>query len=175
LVIKNDRTSFQCPSPEDDVKIREAHYDLVSGVFWFLVGCGFLIGGVRIGFGDWSRPGPGFFPTAGGVVLVILSLSLLAAKGVGRLGRTPEKKFWTTGQSWRNVTFVVLALIGFVAMFNPLGFFFTAFLFLVYVLRFVEQKGTWTSLGTAIAVTVVSYAIFGQWLKVPFPRGWGGW
>ncbi len=154
------------------MKVREAHYDLVSGVFWFLVGCGFLIGGVRLGFGDWSRPGPGFFPTAGGVVLVILSLALLALTGAGRLERTPERNFWTTGQSWRNVTFIVLALIGFVALFSPLGFSLTAFLFLVYVLRFVEQEGHLASVGIAGAVTAASYAVFGLWLKVPFPRGW---
>ena len=154
------------------MKIRDAHYDLVSGVFWLLVGCGFLIGGARLGFGDWSRPGPGFFPTAGGVVLVILSLALLAATGARRLGMTPERNFWATGQSWRNVTFVVLALIGFVALFNLLGFSLTAFLFLGYVLRFVEQEGAWVSLGIAGALTAASYAIFGLWLKVPFPQGW---
>ncbi len=45
-------------------------FNLVSSVVWFLVGLGFIIGGLKYGFGILNALGPGFLPAIfwGGVM-----------------------------------------------------------------------------------------------------------
>ncbi len=51
--------------------------DLVSGLFWLAVAIFAAVQGLSLNLGSLNRPGPGFFPFWGGVVLGVLSVVLI--------------------------------------------------------------------------------------------------
>src|SRR2546428_5080464 len=53
--------------------------DLVSGVFWLAVALFAAAQGLALKLGSLNRPGPGFFPFWGGVVLGLLSIVLVVS------------------------------------------------------------------------------------------------
>ena len=68
----------------------------------------------------------------------------------------------------------MLGLVACVAVIEWAGFVVAVGLYLLYLLRFVEREPWPTSLGVAVVVVAVLFAIFRLWLKVPLPKGpWG--
>jgi hypothetical protein len=52
-----------------------------------------------------------------------------------------------------------------------LGFLFTTFLFVWFLLKIVERRGWGFSVGVAALVAGASYAVFDLWLKAQLPAG----
>ena len=149
---------------------RLRSYDAISSSFWLLVGVGFITGGFRYGFGSWHEPGPGLLPVVFGAVLGILSLVLLIVSLMA--GGGPEKKaFWEAKGSWRTVLAVSLALLGYMAIFNQLGFVLTTFLFLFFLLKFIGKKGWLVSISLALVLSFFCYGFFSHLLGTPLPKG----
>jgi hypothetical protein len=138
--------------------------DLVSGLFWLAVALFAVVQGQALKLGTLSRPGPGFFPFWGGVVLAVLALLLLASAlrkragpGLPALGST-------------KLLVVAAALLGYVVLLEPLGFVTVTFLFLLLLLRLEGRR--WTpSAVTAILGTLGAFALFQLWLKTQLPSG----
>ena len=138
--------------------------DLVSGLFWLAVALFAALQGFTLKLGSLSRPGPGFFPFWGGVVLGLLSLVLLvnsvtkhAARPWSGLG--PPKLLVVTG-----------ALIGYLWLLEALGFAAVTFSFLFLLFR-LERRGWAFSALAALAGALASYALFQLWLKTQLPVG----
>ncbi len=150
--------------------MRSRSYDLISSLFWFLVGLGFVAGGFRYGFGSWHEPGPGLLPVVFGTVLGVLSLTLSIISLT--TGEEPEKKaFWEAKGSWRTVLAVSLSLVGYLALFKLLGFILTTFLFLFFLLKFIGKKGWLISVSLALVLSFFCYAFFSHLLGSPLPKG----
>ena len=138
--------------------------DLVSGLFWLAVAI-FVAGqGLALKLGSLSRPGPGFFPFWGGVVLGMLSVVLIARSfrrvAAGRRIR-PE--------SWKPLV-VVGAVLAYLLLLEPLGFVAVTFLFLLLLFR-IERRGWAFSAVSAAIGTLASYGLFQVWLKTQLPTG----
>jgi putative tricarboxylic transport membrane protein len=138
--------------------------DLVSGLFWLAVAGFAIVQGVGLKLGTLSQPGPGFFPFWGGVVLAVLALMLLATALRRRAGID------LSGLRSRRVVVVVVALLGYVVLLEPLGFGTVTFLFLFLLLR-LERRGWLVSAASALGGAVVCYALFQLWLKTQLPVG----
>ena len=138
--------------------------DLVSGLFWLAVAIFAATQGLSLKLDSLSRPGPGFFPFWGGVVLGVLSVVLIVRSlrrvAAGRRIR-PE--------SWKPLV-VVGALLAYLLLLEPLGFVAVTFLFLLLLFR-IERRGWAFSAVSAALGTVASYVLFQVWLRTQLPIG----
>jgi putative tricarboxylic transport membrane protein len=141
--------------------------ELIGALFWLAVSVFAAVQGFALGLGNVQRPGPGFFPFWGGLVLGLLSLSLLirALGGAERLS--------LSGIRWWMLVLVVGALLGYLVFLEPLGFVLVSFLFLFLLFR-LEYAGWLRSAMWSLLATAGAWALFGLWLKTQLPRGpWG--
>src|SRR4249920_191257 len=122
--------------------------DLVSGLFWLAVAIFAALQGLSLNLGSLNRPGPGFFPFWGGVVLGVLSVVLIVRSFRRATARPPRRP-----ESWKLL--VVLGAL-------------LAYLLLLFRL---EQRGWAFSAVTAAIGTLASYALFQVWLKTQLPTG----
>jgi len=139
--------------------------DLVSGLFWLAVAIVAAVQGFSLKLGSLNRPGPGFFPFWGGVVLGLLSVILV----VNSLRRG------TAGASSRlevasKPLVVAGAVLGYVLVLESLGFVAVTFLFLLLLFR-LERRGWGFSGLSAAAGAFATYVLFQLWLKTQLPAG----
>ncbi len=145
-------------------------YNLISSSFWFLIGLGFVAGGLRYGFGAWREPGPGLLPVVFGTLLGVLSLVLLIVSLIA--GGKPQKKtFWEMKGSWKTVLAVSLSLVAYMVLFKQLGFILITFLFLFFLLRFIGKKGWLISISLALVLSLFCHGLFSLLLGTPLPKG----
>lgn len=145
-------------------------YDLISSLFWFLVGLVFVGGGFRYGFGSWKDPGPGLLPIIFGVILLLLSITLLI-KTFNAKGEPSRRRFWREKGSWKPVSLALLSLIGYMLLLKQAGFLLTTFLFIFFLVKVVGGKKWMLSILMALLFSVVCYGVFFTLLKTPLPTG----
>lgn len=138
--------------------------DLVSGLFWLAVAIFAAVQGLSLKLDSLSRPGPGFFPFWGGVVLGALSLVLIV-RSFRRVSERPRIR----PESWKPLV-VVGALAAYLLLLEPLGFVAVTFLFLLLLFR-LERRGWAFSAASAAIGTLASYVLFQVWLKTQLPTG----
>ncbi|PYN27762.1 MAG: hypothetical protein DMD99_01320 [Candidatus Rokuibacteriota bacterium] len=139
--------------------------DLVSGVFWLAVALFAAAQGLALKLGSLNRPGPGFFPFWGGVVLGLLSIVLVVSSlRRGATGGSPLRP-----ESAKPLV-VVGALLGYLLLLETLGFVAVTFSFLLFLFR-LERRGWAFSIVSAAAGAFVSYVLFQLWLKTQLPTG----
>src|SRR5437773_5232809 len=132
--------------------------DLVGGLFWLAVALFAVVQGHALKLGTLGRPGPGFFPFWGGVVLAVLSLLLLA----GAIRKRDGSALPAIGSP--KLLVVMGALLAYVVLLEPFGFVIVTFLFLLLLLR-LEGRGWAPSVVTALLGTLGAFALFQLWLK----------
>lgn len=128
-----------------------------------------VIGGVAAwlshgyGLGSLKRPGPGLWPFAISVTVVVLSLALLA---VGR-GLTDTERFTRT--SWLPVfglaTFVVVAVL-----LPVIGFELPCLALCIVWLRFLGGESWRSTLVVSVCTVAAFYALFIIALGIPLPH-----
>ena len=138
--------------------------DLVSGLFWLAVAIFAAVQGLSLNLGSLSRPGPGFFPFWGGVVLGVLAVVLIV-RSFRRVAASP----WIRPESWKPLV-VVGALLAYLLLLEPLGFVAVTFLFLLLLFR-LERRGWAFSAVSAAIGTLASYGLFQVWLRTQLPTG----
>jgi putative tricarboxylic transport membrane protein len=140
--------------------------DLVSGLFWLAIAIFAAAQGLSLKLGSLQRPGPGFFPFWGGVVLGLLSIVLVVraltepatAKRV-RLRLESSKPVVALG-----------AVLGYLLLLETLGFVAVTFLFLLLLFR-LERRAWSVSVASAVGGALASYALFQLWLQTQLPAG----
>jgi len=138
--------------------------DLASALFWLALSIVVVVQGLALKLGGLQRPGPGFFPFWGGIVLALLSLILL----FGALGR--RRALTWTGVRWLKLLVVVAALLGYLFFLERLGFATVTALFLLLLFR-LEGKGWGWSVTVSVLGAVSCYAFFHVWLRTQLPVG----
>jgi putative tricarboxylic transport membrane protein len=139
--------------------------DRVSGLFWLAVALFAAAQGLSLGLGSLHRPGPGFFPFWGGVVLGLLSILLVVrspardAPGAARVRPDTAKPVVAAG-----------AILGYLLLLEVLGFVPVTFLFLLLLFR--RERRSWAfSAASAAAGAAGCYVVFQIWLKTQLPTG----
>ena len=141
--------------------------DLLSGLAGLAVAAFAALQSRSLQLGTLHRPGPGFFPFWGAVMLGVLSL-ILIARALRRPAPTPA----AGARSWTPLV-VAGALLVYVLLLEPLGFVTVTFLFLLLLFRLTGMRFTVSAL-SAITGAAACYALFQLWLKTQLPRGpWG--
>jgi putative tricarboxylic transport membrane protein len=153
------------------VKVELRNKDELSSLLLLLFSLFVCIGSYRYSIGSLHKPGPGFFPLWGGIILGFLSLLNLLRVSVKRKRVTEEVGSLKSKKRWKNITLTLITLFAYPSFLPLIGFVLTTFLFIVVLLRFLEPKGWSIVLRTAVGVTIISYFIFQYWLKIQFPKG----
>jgi putative tricarboxylic transport membrane protein len=138
-----------------------------------------LLAGIAVVVFAWTFPpamgqsiGPGLFPILTGVGLGLCGV-VLAWSGVKR-----REGAWLVWEDWvrrprmaLNGALVIGALIFYALVVDTVGFFLTAFAFLVVLFLAFGVNWRWIA-PIAVAVTLGLQVAFGTVLRVPLPWGW---
>ena len=153
------------------VKIGLQNKDMLSSLLLFVFSVLVCVGSYRYSIGTLHKPGPGFFPFCGSLILGLLSFLNFLKVTIKRKKGIEEGESVTSGKSWKNIILTLVVLFAYPSFLPVIGFVLTTFLFIVVLLRFVEPKRWSIVLRVAIGVTTISYFIFQYWLKIQFPKG----
>jgi len=147
-------------------------YDRIAAGFFFGVGAFFALYACTIEIGAWNEPGPGFLPFWGGMILVMMSLSLLVRtwKRVGLV----RPSFFPESDSWKRVTATFVALTAYNLIFDFLGFTVTTFLFIGFLVKFIFPQSWLRSLIVAAAAAIIARLLFVSFLQTQLPQGFLG-
>ncbi len=138
--------------------------ELTGGLFWLAISVFAAVQGYALGLGTLQRPGPGFFPFLGGVILGLFSLALLA-RSLGQAERLS-----LAGIRWPMFLLVAGALLGYLLALESLGFVIITVLFLLILFRPASSGWIWPVAGSVLATACV-YVLFRVWLKTQLPVG----
>jgi putative tricarboxylic transport membrane protein len=137
-----------------------------------IVGIGAIAGGIALAFlswrldlGDWRMPGPGAWPFFLGVALALIGGWLVFYP------QPPSAKTFFSKPRWERLAIGLGTLFGYVLILEPLGYILATALVLFVQLHWVENRRWSTSVLTAVLAAVISFWVFGLWLKVLLPAG----
>lgn len=136
-------------------------------LFWIAVGLVTCYGATRLGVGSITDPSAGFIFFWSGLVLIVLSLivfvdSLRSLENTVR--QMPEI-------NWPKIALVLFALLLYAFFLEKLGFVFTTFVLMSFLLGCIQSAGWLRSFAVAGAAALTAYAIFELWLKIRLPKG----
>ncbi|HZC55500.1 MAG TPA: tripartite tricarboxylate transporter TctB family protein [Xanthobacteraceae bacterium] len=141
--------------------------DFYAGGLMVLLGLGIALKGSSYRAGTLMHMGPGFLPTALGVLLVLLGIAIaaagLSAEGDEDQGVLPEQPQWW---AWFCILMSPICFIMFGHYFGMVPATFSC----VFIAALGDKNATW--LGTVILATVVTVfgvGLFSYFLQVPMP------
>lgn len=144
--------------------------DRFSGIFWLLVSVVISVESYDLGLGGLRKPGPGFFFFWTGIVLGLMSLTIII-RSLTDKDSSQGKRLFPKELDLKKVVLVPIALFLYAASMESVGFLLITFVFFCFMLGVVEKKGWSFTLTVALAVTFGSYLIFQVLLKSQLPRG----
>ncbi len=147
--------------------------DLIGGFFFLGAGLLFAIYSRSVDIGDGREPGAGFLPFWGGSVLIGMAAVFLLKTLFSR--RKEAGPFFSEKDSWKRVAAIVLSLILYIVLLQPLGFTLTTFLFVGFLVKYIFPQGWFTSIITAAVAAFTARLLFINLLGLQFPKGLLGW
>lgn len=125
---------------------------------------------VRLGPG-WGDSGPraGFFPFWLAVILGLSSLSVLVNSLRGASG-LEGKPFFPPG-GLRLVLTVFLPMAGAFVLFELVGFYIAALIYLLVYMRLTSRRSWTLTLAVGILFPLLTFVVFERWFLIPLPKG----
>ena len=120
---------------------------------------------------DKLGPGPGFFPVWMSLITGGLSLALFFQTTWGKSEADVSVTLSPNRQGAVRIMVILLALVGCLALLDPLGFRISLFLFLLFLPPALGGGNWWVTLVFAGAGSFGIFHVFYYWLKVPLPIG----
>jgi putative tricarboxylic transport membrane protein len=148
-------------------------YDQMSSGIWLLFAIYICVESIRLPLGSFRDPGPGFLPLLVGILLGALSLiSFFQA----RTGKSPESSEpWYPRKRWKNLIWVLGALLAYAGILDALGFLVSTFLLLIFLFRSSLEPRSWPwAIGGSLIASVSCYVVFELWLRTQLPKGFLG-
>jgi putative tricarboxylic transport membrane protein len=146
-------------------------YDIASTLFLMALGLYVIISGVRLGFGEWQDPGPGFIAVLSGCVLFFLSALWLMMTMAKKWGLEPTKRFFAESDSYKRVLLTLVSLVVFAALLNLIGFMIATLALLIFLFRAIDPQRWRLAIPLALGITIVCVIVFQIWLQVQLPEG----
>jgi putative tricarboxylic transport membrane protein len=128
---------------------------------------GAFVESMKLPFGRVSAPGAGFFPAVLAGLLALISL--LAFVNAARSAN--EARLDAERLTWKKIVATVSSLLVFGLAFESLGYLLATFLFVIFLLRGVEQRSWALAITVAFSASFLSYVVFGFLLGTPLPTG----
>lgn len=144
--------------------------DVISSLFWLILGAGISYGGIDLELGKLHDPGSGFMFFWVGLIMMGLSLgiflqALRQKNAVGELGL-----LWS-GVKWPKVIYVLVALSLYAFVFNSLGFILSTVFLLVFLFKAIDPQRWSVAILGAILSVLIAYVVFQRWLGSQLPKG----
>ncbi len=143
--------------------------ELVVAALLFLLGAVVIYDSARIG-ARWGEDGPqaGYFPFYIGV-LICIATGVVFYRALGDKAKA-AKSFVTRG-AFRQVLWMLLPSIVYVALVKPLGIYVSSTLFIAFFMRRLGRYPWLKVVAVAVGVSLVFFLLFEVWFKVPLPKG----
>jgi putative tricarboxylic transport membrane protein len=110
-------------------------------------------------------PGPGAWPFFLGIAMALIGGWLFFRP------QPPIGKSLFSAPRWGRLSIGVGTLFGYVLILEPLGYILATLLLLFVQLHWVEDRRWPTSIFAAFLAAMISFLVFGLWLKVLLPPG----
>lgn len=139
--------------------------DRVVGIVAAVLGVVLMLFTFRLGIGTFKLPGAGAWPFLLSICLFLLGSWLFFhpdASNQAVVAQHPR---------WGKFALALVTIFAYALLLSPLGYLVGTFLLLLVQVHWVEGHNWRVSLTTALIGAVVSFAVFGFWLKVPLPSG----
>ncbi|GAA3546558.1 tripartite tricarboxylate transporter TctB family protein [Nonomuraea rosea] len=169
----------ETPGPDGDVldvdrlqaelleETRPPHAGPISQVAAALValatGVAGALGSLALGLGRLTQPGPGLWPFAISVVIVVLSVTLVVT---GR-GLEDTERF---SKSSLLTVIALVTLVALAALLPVIGFEIPSLLLVFVWLRWLGRESWRSSIVISIGTVAAFYALFVLLLQIPLPR-----
>jgi hypothetical protein len=146
---------------------RASKREFYAGGLMILIGLGAALEGQNYNIGTMRQMGPGFFPVALGIILVLVGIMIA---GAGVTGGAEESETALPGKpDWRGWLCIVAGPLLFI-LFGKFAGLGPATFACVFVSALGDRTSTWKSAFVlALAITVFGIGLFAFVLKVPFP------
>jgi putative tricarboxylic transport membrane protein len=135
---------------------------------------GVCAGGLRLGFGTFPNPKPGFMPFLSGLFLGLLALGDLVSGAMGGGGTEKEEEEIWRDINWRKLISTFAALFLYAASLSKVGFVLGTTLLLCFLFRMMRPRPWWVILCISACTTGLFYLGFGIVLGIPMPEGFAG-
>lgn len=150
--------------------------DFYSGSLMILIGLGIALKGSTYRLGSLMHMGPGFMPTALGVLLVLLGMAIAAGALVpAEAGSEETQSILPENPQWWAWFCILMSPVLFVFFGRYFGMAPGTFA-CVFIAALGDRTATWKStIILSTVVTVFGVALFSYFLQVPMPIfTWGG-
>jgi putative Ca2+/H+ antiporter (TMEM165/GDT1 family) len=150
--------------------------DFYAGGLMLLIGLGIALKGTSYRPGTLMHMGPGFFPTALGVILAILGI-VIAATALSPSAESSEhgESILPEKPEWWAWFCILMSPVGFIAFGSQFGMIPGTFA-CVFIAALGDRQSTWKStIILATVVTIFGVSLFSYLLQVPMPilTWWG--
>ncbi len=148
---------------------RVVTVDLIVALVVFALGAVVVYESYRLG-SSWGSDGPqaGYFPFYIGM-LICISGVVVFVQSLPRL-RSDAKVFVERGQL-KQVLIVLIPTVAYVLCVQLIGLYVSAMVFIGLFMRFVGKYSWLRSVTLGLSVSVISFALFEIWFKIPLPKG----
>jgi hypothetical protein len=150
----------------------QSQYDRIAAIFFLIIGGFFAFYARSVEIGTWQEPGPGFLPFWAGITIAIMSFALLLGNLKKRGPARPS--FFPEADSWKRVAATFSALILYNFIFDFLGFAWTTFLFVGFLVKFIFPQSWARTLIVAVLASVLARLLFINFLETQLPKGFLG-
>ena len=139
----------------------------IASLLFVALAVGAFFESMKLPFGTVSAPAPGFFPVVLAALLAVAALlAFVEAVRSGGEGAGHDERL-----SWKKIILTVGSLFVFALVFERSGYLVATFLFIIFLLRAVEQKGWGLAVAVAFSASFLTYVVFGLLLGTPLPAG----
>jgi len=150
----------------------QSQYDRIAAIFFLIIGVFFSLYARSVEIGTWQEPGPGFLPFWAGITIAIMSAVLLL-KNVKRKGPV-RPSFFPESDSWKRVLATFIAVILYNFIFDFLGFAWTTFFFVGFLVKFIFPQSWARTLIVAVSAAIMARLLFINLLETQLPKGFLG-
>ena len=144
--------------------------DVVSGALLAALGLYIVTQASRWNYYTPDGPGPGFFPTWYGLLMIGLALVLIVTTALKPKPQEP-KTDWV-GSTRALIVWLAFAVC--VAVMGALGFRISFTLFTFFIVFVIFQRSLFAAALTAVTTTAAFHLVFPVLLGVQLPVGWLG-
>ena len=144
--------------------------DIFSTLFLLLFSVYIAVVSSKLGLGTLGKPGPGFFPFCG-AMLVGISAVVILIGALSKMTHREEVIAQREKARWWNVACVLGVIVVFALLLNTLGFVLCTFLMFIFLLRVVMSQRWSKTIVVALCTTVGSYILFEVLLNAQLPQG----
>lgn len=150
--------------------------DYYAGALMVLLGIGAILTGKGYQIGDLTNMGPGFFPMALGVMLLLLGAAIAGTATHARASSFMDSRGASekSDPEWRGWIAITSSIVAFVVL-GKYGGLLPASFAITFISALGDRDNNWiAALVLALAISAVSVVIFWWALRLQFPLfSWG--